>query len=228
MSDFDVPAFHEFEAAGWNDVAAAYSASEVVTGLTGGVASALAAAASAAPDRRILDVACGPGAASEAAAERGADVVGIDISEAMVEEAARKVTGARFRQASAEELPFEEGSFDGVTAVVEHGSLDVPIPDGPDMFRFAVEAEAIDTLESIGFADVEVAELPLTVVLREPSQVMEIVTSATVRTRALFEAQTPEAKEAIASAVADAVEQMRDGDQLSVPMPAVLISASLP
>jgi SAM-dependent methyltransferase len=63
---------------------------------------------------RVLDVGTGPGLVAAAAAERGADVVGIDFSEAMLAEARRLQPKIDFRMASAESLPFDDGTFDAV------------------------------------------------------------------------------------------------------------------
>jgi ubiquinone/menaquinone biosynthesis C-methylase UbiE len=71
------------------------------------------------PGTRLVDVACGPGLVSLAAAERGAFVTGVDVTPACVAaaEAARARRGvnserANFRVAAAEALPFEDGAFD--------------------------------------------------------------------------------------------------------------------
>lgn len=74
--------------------------------------------AGVAPGSRVLDVATGTGAQALAFADAGADVIGIDLCEAMLR-IARKKAGAEhveFRQADASELPFEDGRFD-VTCV---------------------------------------------------------------------------------------------------------------
>lgn len=65
---------------------------------------------------RILDVGTGPGVVAATAAERGADVVGIDFSEAMLTEARQRYPRIDFRQASAESLPFDEAEFDAVVS----------------------------------------------------------------------------------------------------------------
>ena len=66
----------------------------------------------------VLDVACGTGAvALELVRQKGCSVVGVDQSPEMLAEARQRV-GDRVRlvEASAQELPFEDASFDGLTA----------------------------------------------------------------------------------------------------------------
>jgi len=105
-------AFREFEARGWDEAAEDYDGSDFVVAYTQPAGVALADAVGAARGLRILDVACGPGLASREALGRGAEVVGVDISEAMVAVASRNVPDGTFHQAPAEELPFADGSFD--------------------------------------------------------------------------------------------------------------------
>ena len=68
--------------------------------------------------RRILDVGCGAGALTLAAAERGAVGVGVDISGPLVEaaraRAGRLGVGAEFVQADAQTHGFEAQSFDAL------------------------------------------------------------------------------------------------------------------
>jgi len=70
------------------------------------------------PSDTVLDVACGTGAvALELVRQKGCSVVGVDQSPEMLAEAGQRV-GERVRlvEASAQELPFEDASFDGLTA----------------------------------------------------------------------------------------------------------------
>jgi ubiquinone/menaquinone biosynthesis C-methylase UbiE len=63
---------------------------------------------------RLLDVGCGTGSASRAAAEQGASVVGIDLSSQMIGQASRLAAGrggVRFALGDAEALPFADGAF---------------------------------------------------------------------------------------------------------------------
>ena len=61
---------------------------------------------------RVLDVGCGPGLLSESLAKHAASVEGVDFSETMIEQAKRRRSGATFRVANAEVLPFENEDFD--------------------------------------------------------------------------------------------------------------------
>lgn len=70
------------------------------------------------PDARVLDVAAGNGNATLAAARRGCNVVSTDyvpawLKAGMARAEAERLTVA-FREADAEDLPFEAGSFDAV------------------------------------------------------------------------------------------------------------------
>jgi len=74
------------------------------------------------PDDVVLDVATGTGAvALELVRQKGCSVIGADQSPEMLAEAQRRLLLAaetkrvRLVEASAQELPFEDGSFDGLT-----------------------------------------------------------------------------------------------------------------
>jgi demethylmenaquinone methyltransferase/2-methoxy-6-polyprenyl-1,4-benzoquinol methylase len=67
------------------------------------------------PGKRALDVATGTGDLAVALAARGAEVVGADFSDGMLERARQKAPGIRFEHADALALPYEDGSFDAAT-----------------------------------------------------------------------------------------------------------------
>ena len=72
-----------------------------------------------AADGVILDLACGPGVVTAAVARGAKKAVGFDVTPAMLEKARKRCAEAglvnvEFRHGNAEELPFENGSFDGV------------------------------------------------------------------------------------------------------------------
>jgi ubiquinone/menaquinone biosynthesis C-methylase UbiE len=74
-------------------------------------------AAGIASGQRVLDVACGTGAVTRAAADSvgpHGSVVGLDLNENMLTVARRVRPDVEWRQGDAAALPFEDGSFDAV------------------------------------------------------------------------------------------------------------------
>ncbi|MGE5323401.1 MAG: class I SAM-dependent methyltransferase [Actinomycetota bacterium] len=82
------------------------------------------------PGCNLLDVACGSGQLALLAARDGVNVTGVDIATNAVERARTRARAlglqARFLEADAEALPFEEASFDVVTSLV--GAMFAPQP----------------------------------------------------------------------------------------------------
>jgi ubiquinone/menaquinone biosynthesis C-methylase UbiE len=121
----DFAGFREFERAGWESNTTNYDAA--FARLTTQSAAALLDAANVADGTRLLDVASGPGYVAGLAVARGADVVGVDFSAAMVDHARRTQPDARFQEGDAEALPFGDGSFDAV--VMSYGMLHLAHPE---------------------------------------------------------------------------------------------------
>ena len=79
----------------------------------------------------VLDAGCGSGAQAHWLLEQGADVVAIDVSPRMIEEAERRCAGrGRFMVADlAEPLPLEPRSLDGITcSLALHYIEDLSVP----------------------------------------------------------------------------------------------------
>jgi len=116
-------------------------------------------------------------------------------------------------------------------AISEFGSLEVDLPEAPPMFRFGDEAEAERAMAAAGFEDVSTTRF---VIHREttPAALLDNLAKATVRTRALFEAQAESAKPKIrADIVARAEALMTErggGDVLKLEMPAVMATGVKP
>jgi SAM-dependent methyltransferase len=108
----DAEAFNAFEEAGWNERAGSYD--RLFGSLTTRVIEPLLDAAEVGAKVRLLDLATGPGYAAAASAARGATAVGVDVAAEMVALARRLHPRLEFVQASAEHLPFADGSFDAV------------------------------------------------------------------------------------------------------------------
>ena len=83
------------------------------------------------PGMKVLDVACGTGNQAIPAAKRGADVTGLDIATNLLEQAedraALEKLLIRFLEGDAEELPFEDESFD--VAYSMFGAMFAPRPE---------------------------------------------------------------------------------------------------
>jgi SAM-dependent methyltransferase len=71
---------------------------------------------------RCLDLGCGTGVAIPEVAGLGWTVVGVDVSQAMLSRA--DAYGAELHQASAESLPFDDGSFDAAISLWLHTDVD--------------------------------------------------------------------------------------------------------
>ena len=72
------------------------------------------------PGEAVLDLATGTGWTSRVVARRGAAVVGVDIATGLLEAAERNAAAEhlsiRYLQGDAEELPFEDASFDAIVS----------------------------------------------------------------------------------------------------------------
>ena len=67
------------------------------------------------PGTRMLDAGCGAGLALRLAADRGADVSGLDATEALLAHARERVPGAPVAHGELESLPYPGDAFDVVT-----------------------------------------------------------------------------------------------------------------
>jgi ubiquinone/menaquinone biosynthesis C-methylase UbiE len=106
--------FHEFEQAGWEDSRVVSKYHEHLSAVTTQSIDALLDAAGVRNGSRVLDVATGAGYVAGAAAQRGADALGVDFSAPQVGMARKRYPAVRFEQADAEALPFDPDSFDAV------------------------------------------------------------------------------------------------------------------
>lgn len=93
-----------------------------IAALTVGVNETLVSTAAIHPGERVLDVATGTGHAALAAARTGARVTGIDYVPELIDVARGRAAAERldvsFVEAPAEQLPFEDGSFDAAISAI--------------------------------------------------------------------------------------------------------------
>ncbi len=83
------------------------------------------------PGERVLDVACGAGQIAIPVARAGARVTGIDIATNSIEQARARAQAegldVQFDEGDAEELPYEDASFDLVVSLI--GAMFAPRPE---------------------------------------------------------------------------------------------------
>src|SRR5688572_29915190 len=83
------------------------------------------------PGMKVLDVACGSGNLAVVAAQKGADVTGIDIADNLVEAAKKRAESLglniKFEQGDAEALPYDDDSF--IVVMTMYGAMFAPRPD---------------------------------------------------------------------------------------------------
>lgn len=113
-------------------------------------------------------------------------------------------------------------------SIEAHGTLDVDLPPGPPMFRFADAEETRRVLEGAGFADVESREVELTMRLGAPDNLFEFFYGGAVRAAGLLKGQTPAARDAIRAAMRDKTAGFAGASGIEMPMPCVLASATKP
>jgi SAM-dependent methyltransferase len=119
--------FREFELAGWENAGVVAKYHEHISAVTTQSVEALLDAAGIRRGSRVLDVATGAGYLAGAAAQRGADAIGVDFSAAQVQMARDRYPAVRFERADAEALPFDPQSFHAV--VNAFGMCHFPNPD---------------------------------------------------------------------------------------------------
>lgn len=107
-------AFTVFEREGWDRIPRGYD--DFIGPVTARAADPLLDAAAVGREARVLDVATGPGYIAGRALERGAEVVGVDISAEILLLARARHPGLAVRVADAAALPFDDATFDAVVS----------------------------------------------------------------------------------------------------------------
>jgi len=264
--------FQALEQAGWMAKADAYD--ELFATITDQAIGPILDSFGDIANKRVLDVACGTGHLAGVAANRGANSEGIDFASTMVAKAKERYPGVPFMEGDAEQLPYDDASFDAVAcgfgllhmarpdrvikeawrvlksggrytftvwcspdqggeffklvmgAVQKHGTLDVPLPPAPPVFRFSDPGECIKVLTEAGFDNPKVTVLALRWSAAKPEDVLNLIYKGAVRTPMVLEAQTAQAREAIHRAIVEGSEAFRKANAIEFRFPASMASAT--
>jgi SAM-dependent methyltransferase len=120
-------AFERLERDGWSDPSVAQRYHDWLGALTSQTIGPLLDAAHVGANSDVLDIATGPGNVAAVARKRGARVIGLDISPAMVALARQRHPDIEFREGDATALPFLDASFDAL--VMNFGILHLGRPE---------------------------------------------------------------------------------------------------
>jgi SAM-dependent methyltransferase len=120
------PGFADMEREGWSDAARVSSYVELFASASDQTIGSLMDVARAGPGLQVLDLCCGHGNVAEALIGRGCSVTGADFSQAMLALARARAPAATFVEADAQDLPFEDATFDLI--VSNFGICHVPDP----------------------------------------------------------------------------------------------------
>ena len=85
------------------------------------------------PGKKVLDVGCGMGRDVAYFMEEKLDVIGIDLSEKMIEEAKKRVKKGKFKIMDFRKTDFKDGSFDGVWSMA--GFIHVSKTEMPKLLK---------------------------------------------------------------------------------------------
>ncbi len=122
--------------------------------------------------------------------------------------------------------PEEAAAFALILRAVEaQGDPNVTLPAGPPFSRFSDPMECERTLRQAGFASIRSLKVPLVWRVASAEDLFTAFFEGTARTGGLLRAQSPERLAAIRAEVGKrSTEYLREG-QLSIPMPALVVTA---
>ena len=114
LGDFSRFAQHELQ--GWSNPNTVENYVSLFAPAAQAVVGALIDAVDVRPGMKVLDLCCGQGNVLADLLEHGFRVTGLDFSPVMLDLARKRAPGAEFVEGDAQNLPFEDGSFDAVVS----------------------------------------------------------------------------------------------------------------
>jgi ubiquinone/menaquinone biosynthesis C-methylase UbiE len=137
--------------------------------------------------KRVLEIACGTGRFTVMLAEQGAEVVGLDISSAMLKQGREKAREAgvadslQFMRGDAARLPFPDDYFDTVLAMRFFHLADTPASFLSEMRRVSREQVFFDTFNRLSTRTVYNWLLPMGSRLYSEGEVLRMLNGADLR-----------------------------------------------
>ncbi|WP_123619434.1 class I SAM-dependent methyltransferase [Halorubrum sp. CSM-61] len=133
---------------------------------------------------RVLEVACGTGRFTTMLADRGADIVGLDISREMLEQGRQNAAESglsdtvEFVRGDASRLPFPDDHFDSVVAMRFFHLMDDPVPFARELRRVSADQVFFDTFNSRSLRTLYTWLLPMGSRLYSERQVVDMLRAA--------------------------------------------------
>jgi len=115
-----------------------------------------------------------------------------------------------------------------LSALNAHGTMDVGLPAGPPLFRFADQQECATLFAGAHLTDITFRKLQLRLDVPAPDGLFEAFTAGAVRVSIVLARQSPEALVNIRDAVRAACAGYERDGMLGIPMTAVLVSGRKP
>jgi hypothetical protein len=114
-------------------------------------------------------------------------------------------------------------------AVRSRGSMDVPLPHGPDFFQLGSPERMQTALDEAGFTDTAAYSLDQEWAVPNADGYMDAILTGTVRAAAVLAAQSPEARAGVRAHISDCLTRLQAlGGAPRVPMPAIIGSGKRP
>lgn len=109
-------------------------------------------------------------------------------------------------------------------AMQDNANMDLDLPDGPPMFRFADRTASEQLLTQAGFSDVVFQQVDQPWLLDRADELLDVFRKAGVRAGEILRAQSDDALNAIRQQVIRDVEIFRTGDRFKIPMGAIFVA----
>lgn len=104
--------------------------------------------------------------------------------------------------------------------------MDLDLPPPPPMFLMADASARNPLLTAAGFPHLIEHVLEIDMPISNADATMEFIDKGAVRTRLVYERQTPEVREKIREAVTEATDRYLNKGRSTIPSPALLVTAT--